>query len=263
MCFCVTHTGTSASAGLRSSSHCAKKASTSKRMSTATKQTKPVGGARSRTFSSLHFLLSGVGKSSGALKETIRAHGGTVLDEPSPDVSVNSIVVVTPKMGRTMKCLYGVAAGARFAKPSWIDACAEERRILDVDEPLDAEGKPRERHRACSRKLFRDVTTAITGNEGFVKDFTSLLAHAGAALESNPQTDRRFDFLITQSGEKPHSAWIRSAKRLGAPCIRHEWLVESILAGELLDVSDFADASVSADPPSTDRAARRTRQRLH
>jgi len=242
----------------------ATKASTSKRMSTATKQTKPGGGARSRTFSSLHFLLSGVGKSSGALKETIRAHGGTVLDEPSPDVSVNSIVVVTPKMGRTMKCLYGVAAGARFAKPSWIDACAEERRILDVDEPLDAEGKPRERHRACSRKLFRDVTTAITGNEGFVKDFTSLLAHAGAALESNPQTDRRFDFLITQSGEKPHSAWIRSAKRLGAPCIRHEWLVESILAGELLDVSDFAaDASVSADPPSTDRAARRTRQRLH
>ena len=163
-----------------------------------------------------------------------------------------------------MKCLYGVAAGARFAKPSWIDACAEERRILDVDEPLDAEGKPRERHRACSGKLFRDVTTAITGNEGFVKDFTSLLAHAGATLESNPQTDRRFDFLITQSGEKPHSAWIRSAKRLGAPCIRHEWLVESILAGELLDVSDFAaDASVSADPPSIDRAARRTRQRLH
>ena len=242
----------------------ATKASTSKRMSTASKQNKPVGGARSRTFSSLHFLLSGVGKSSDALKETIRAHGGTVLDEPSPDVSTNSIVVVTPKMGRTMKCLYGVAAGARFAKPSWIDACADERRILEADEPLDAEGKPRERHRACSGKLFRDVTTAITGNEGFVKDFTSLLAHAGAALESNPQTDRRFDYLITQTSAKPHSAWIRAAKRLGVPCIRHEWLVESILAGELLDVADFAaDASVSADPPSTNRAARRIRQRLH
>lgn len=164
-----------------------------------------------------------------------------------------------------MKCLYGIAAGARFATPAWVEACADEGRMIQIDEPLDAEGKPRERHRACLGKLFRDVTAAITGNEGFVKDFTSLLSHAGATLERNPQTDDRFDYLITQSGENPHSAWIRASKRLGVPCVRHEWLVDSILAGELLDVAAYAappNALASIPPHSSLSDASKERANL-
>jgi len=220
----------------------------SKRTKTAAgKENKPNKRSSAKMFASLHFLLSGLGKVGTATKDIIKAHGGTVLSEPSSDISVNSVIVVTPTMGRTMKCLYGIAAGARFATPAWVEACADEGRMIQIDEPLDAEGNPREHHRACLGKLFRDVKAAITGNEGFVKDFTSLLSHAGATLERNPQTDDRFDYLITQSGENPHSAWIRASKRLGVPCVRHEWLVDSILAGELLDVAAYATL---ASPPN-------------
>ena len=204
-----------------------------------------------KLFASLHFLLSGLDKPQGsATKELIREHGGFLLTAPSSDVSVNSVIVITPKMGRTMKCLYGVAAGTRFATPSWVEACVEARELIHLDEPLDDNGRPRAKHRSSAGKLFRDVKTAITGNDAFVKDFTSLLRHAGATLEPNPQTAERFDYLIIQSGEKPHSAWIRASKRLDVPCVRHEWLVESILAGELLNSDSFAvDASAAPPPP--------------
>ena len=234
-------------------------------MTAAGKENKPNKRSSAKMFASLHFLLSGLGKVGTTTKDIIKAHGGTVLSEPSSDVSVNSVIVVTPTMGRTMKCLYGIAAGARFATPAWVEACADEGRMIQIDEPLDAEGKPREHHRACLGKLFRDVTAAITGNEGFVKDFTSLLSHAGATLERNPQTDDRFDYLITQSGENPHSAWIRASKRLGVPCVRHEWLVDSILAGELLDVAAYAappNALASIPPHSSLSDASKERANL-
>lgn len=150
-----------------------------------------------------------------------------------------------------MKCLYGFSAGVKFATPEWIEACVDANTMIDIIEPLDGEGQPRKRHRATSGRLFRDIKTALTGNEGFVKDFASLLAHAGAELESNPQTTIKFDYLIVQSGEKPHSAWIRASKRLNIPCVRHEWLVESILAGEMLHPEPFIylDATPAAYVP--------------
>ena len=200
-------------------------------------------------FASLNFLLSGLPKplvtTTTAL---IREHGGNVLAEPKSSVPVNSVIVITATMGRTMKCLYGIAAGARFATPSWIEACVDARELVDLEEPLDTDGQPRNKHRSCAGKLFRDVKTAITGNDAFMKDFSALLSHAGAELELNPQTAERFDYLIIQSGEKPHSAWVRASKRLDVPCVRHEWLVDSILRGELLASEDFAVDVATAQP---------------
>lgn len=195
--------------------------------------------ATKKLFASYNFLLTGIGKSGGAVKEAIVSRGGCVLDAPCQSAPTNSVIVVTPTMGRTMKCLYGIASGAKFTTPEWVHRCVEEGEMLECEEPLDADGCRRERHRACSGKLFRGGVVAVTGNDGFVKDFKSLLNHAGAKVELNPQTEDAFDYLIIQSGEKPHSAWIRASRRLGVARVRHEWLVESILAGELLPAGDF------------------------
>ena len=201
-----------------------------------------------KVFSSYNFLLTGIGKSGGAVKEAIVSRGGCVLDAPCQSAPTNSVIVVTPTMGRTMKCLYGIASGVKFTTPEWVHRCAEEGEMLECEEPLDADGCRRERHRACSGKLFRGVVVAVTGNDGFVKDFKSLLNHAGAKVELNPQTEDAFDYLIIQSGEKPHSAWIRASRRLGVARVRHEWLVESILAGELLPAGDFTITDDAAIP---------------
>ena len=207
-----------------------------------------------RFFADAYFLLTGLGKSGSTVKETIRTHGGTILDTPTSEVPVNAVYIITPTLGRTMKCLYGFCAGVKFATPEWIGACVDANTVVDVIEPRDNEGQPRERHRSMTGRLFRDIKTALTGNDGFVKDFSSLLAHAGAELESNPQTTAKFDYLIVQSGEKPHSAWIRASRRLNVPCVRHEWLVESILAGERLALEDFIflDATPAAFVPHRD-----------
>ena len=201
-----------------------------------------------KLFSSYNFLLTGIGKSGGAVKEAIVSRGGCVLDAPCQSAPTNSVIVVTPTMGRTMKCLYGIASGVKFTTPEWVHRCVEEEEMLECEEPLDADGCRRERHRACSGKLFRGVVVAVTGNDGFVKDFKSLLNHAGAKVELNPQTEDAFDYLIIQSGEKPHSAWIRASRRLGVARVRHEWLVESILAGELLPADDFTITDDAAMP---------------
>ena len=219
--------------------------------STSEKKSVKAAGRVPRFFADAYFLLSGLGKSASSVKDAIRTHGGTILDVPSSDVPVNAVFIITPTLGRTMKCLYGFSAGVKFATPEWIEACVDANTMIDIIEPLDGEGQPRKRHRATSGRLFRDIKTALTGNEGFVKDFASLLAHAGAELESNPQTTIKFDYLIVQSGEKPHSAWIRASKRLNIPCVRHEWLVESILAGEMLHPEPFIylDATPAAYVP--------------
>jgi hypothetical protein len=182
------------------------------------------------------------------VKEAIVSRGGCVLDAPCQSAPTNSVIVVTPTMGRTMKCLYGIASGVKFTTPEWVHRCVEEGEMLECEEPLDADGCRRERHRACSGKLFRGGVVAVTGNDGFVKDFKSLLNHAGAKVELNPQTEDAFDYLIIQSGEKPHSAWIRASRRLGVARVRHEWLVESILAGELLPAGDFTITDDAAIP---------------
>ena len=203
-----------------------------------TPKPKPTTAAK-KLFASYNFLLTGIGKSGGAVKEAIVSRGGCVLDAPCQSAPTNSVIVVTPTMGRTMKCLYGIASGVKFTTPEWVHRCVEEGEMFECEEPLDANGCRRERHRACSGKLFRGVVVAVTGNDGFVKDFKSLLNHAGAKVELNPQTEDAFDYLIIQSGEKPHSAWVRASRRLGVVRVRHEWLVESILAGELLPAGDF------------------------
>ena len=219
-------------------------------------QEKAVDRRSRKMFASMNFLLSGLQKPLvAATTALIREHGGNVLAEPTSSVPVNSVIVITPTMGRTMKCLYGIAAGARFATPSWIEACVDARELVDLDEPLDADGQPRDKHRSCAGKLFRDVKTAITGNEAFMKDFSALLSHAGAEIELNPQTAERFDYLIIQSGEKPHAAWLRASKRLDVPCVRHEWLVDSILCGELLASEAFAvDAAIAQPLPQRESA---------
>ena len=247
--------GAGESTSVASNTRVSKRRSTSQSAKTPSSKTPSRSRGKENTpkptkklFASYNFLLTGIGKSGGAVKEAIVSRGGCVLDAPCQTVPTNSVIVVTPTMGRTMKCLYGIASGVKFTTPEWVHRCAEEGEMLECEEPLDADGCHRERHRACSGKLFRGVVVAVTGNDGFVKDFKSLLNHAGAKVELNPQTEDAFDYLIIQSGEKPHSAWIRASRRLGVVRVRHEWLVESILAGELLPVGDFTITDDAAMP---------------
>ena len=140
----------------------ATKASTSKRMSTASKQTKPGGGARSRTFRPALSPLRRGKVERCAQRDHSRARRHRARR------------TVARRIGQFDRRRHAedgaddemfVRRRRRRASPNPLGLTrARGRRILDVDEPLDAEGKPRERHRACSGKLFRDVTTAITGN---------------------------------------------------------------------------------------------------
>ena len=140
--------------------------------------------ATSSVFSGMTFLLSGLPARDDVeeLTRLIEDAGGTVCREvpppapetppaaldfdayaPSQDVGApmrrssvgRATRVVTPKPGRTLKCLYAAAVGAPMCTPEWV------RASLDAGRPLSPARRPRAR---CSRAATR-TTTGVSASE--------------------------------------------------------------------------------------------------
>ena len=199
----------------------------------------------SNLFSGMTFMLSGMpGKEEvDELTELIELHGGEVRSEvpppetpipftPSPPAGApmeRTLVpglrtrVITPKPGRTLKCLYAAAVGADIVTPGWVHAS------LDAGKPLSPASTPpamllsrgragqssRRRHRRMLMRddgdgdsdedrddededededspimdgdvggLFNGMVTALSGDARFLREFGVLLRHAGADVVS-------------------------------------------------------------------------------
>lgn len=164
--------------------------------------------------------------------------------------------VVTPKPGRTLKCLYAAAVGAPMCTPEWV------RASLDAGRPLSPASSPpgamlsrgdEEDDGGFRIGIFEGTVVTLSGDERFLEQFGLLLRHAGAEVipaedvvsadgEDVPEGEGPCDYVLVQSGvgvktEIP-AGLARAAKRLGVPCVRHEWAVDSLLDATLRRVAD-------------------------
>lgn len=238
----------------------------------------------SDVFAGLTFLLSGIPAKEEAdeLTDLIETHGGMVQSEvpppktpapftPSPPVGAPmsqpqappalTTRVITPKPGRTLKCLYAAAVGAPMFTPEWIHASLDAGKPLspassprgtilsgsvanDGDDDSGDEGAPATGRGDCGG-LFSGFKVVTSGDTRFVREFGLLLRHAGAEVVSveevvstedqseNEGDEGVCDYVVVQGGTRIPASLQRAAKRLGVSCVWHEWVVESLLANRL------------------------------
>jgi hypothetical protein len=244
------------------------------------------------------FLLSGMPAKEEAdeLADLIETHGGKVQSEvpspaapapfsPSPPAGApmpctpaapgTYTRVITPKPGRTLKCLYAAAVGAPIITPQWIHASLEANRTFSVASAppgLLLSGRPRQsRARAgaggsrlgasidddvspmtggAGGGLFNGIVIALSGDEKYLPEFGLLLRHAGAELVSADGLGAVYDgsaedgaglcdYVVVQGGSKMPASVQRAAKRQGVPCVWHEWVVESLLSNSLRRLTTY------------------------
>ena len=251
--------------------------------------------ARDRTvFAGVTFLLSSLESKADveALTLAIEGAGGTVardvpppeapttpaaMDEedayaPSQDVGAPmttktrrlalETMVVTPKPGRTLKCLFAAAIKAPVLTPEWVLASIDAGRALSpASSPRGAvlsrgvgmrgeeDDEEDDDQPGSEFGLFDGKVVSLSGDDRYVEQFGVLLRHAGAEVlsakeladepgEDVPEGEGPCDVLLAQAppgggGAGVPSYLARAAKRLGVPCLRHEWAVESLLKGRL------------------------------
>ena len=251
--------------------------------------------ARDRTvFAGVTFLLSSLESKADveALTLAIEGAGGTVardvpppeapttpatMDEedayaPSQDVGAPmttktrrlalETMVVTPKPGRTLKCLFAAAIKAPVLTPEWVLASIDAGRALSpASSPRGAvlsrgvgmrgeeDDEEEDDQPGSDFGLFDGKVVSLSGDDRYVEQFGVLLRHAGAEVlsakeladepgEDVPEGEGPCDVLLAQAppgggGAGVPSYLARAAKRLGVPCLRHEWAVESLLKGRL------------------------------
>ena len=100
------------------------------------------------------------------------------------------------------------------------------------------------------------VVVSLSGDTNYVKQFGLLLRHAGAEVvplddllntvgENVPMGEGPCDYVLIQTavgagkggqGNKVDRGIARASKRLGVPCVRHEWAVDSLLGKELMAI---------------------------
>ena len=100
-------------------------------------------------------------------------------------------------------------------------------------------------------RLFAGLALALSGDDGFHKQFGALLTHAGATVvDSNELIDddegeaNRCDLVVVQESALERkgfkgSTLRRAAERHGVPCVWHPWAVESLLAGDQQGADGF------------------------
>ena len=176
--------------------------------------------------------------------------------------------VLTPSFGRTLKCLYAVAVGAPVLTPDWVRDCVDAGEALALDPYLvgadvgsdAAEDGESRRARAGGPRVFDGAVVSLSGDANYVRQFGVLLRHAGAdivdaadliAAEGSdvPVGEGPCDYVLVQTvagagarrkgrSLRVEGGLARASKRLGVPCVRHEWAVDSLLANRLKDVDE-------------------------
>jgi hypothetical protein len=109
--------------------------------------------------------------------------------------------------------------------------------------------------------VFDGVVVSLSGDANYVRQFGVLLRHAGADViamtdlisaegEDVPMGEGPCDYALVQTvvdprerkgktiGRKVDGVLSRASRRLGVPCVRHEWAVDSLLANALLPVDE-------------------------
>jgi hypothetical protein len=238
---------------------------------------------RSSTFADLTFYLSGFGRDeSASLAELISRNGGVVESQipdptapapftPSPPAGAPCVDpdpaeytrVVTPAAGRTLKCLYASAIGAPLVTPAWVKESVKALKALSPGSTPPGSIISRGSHHGRSHRgegpdggnggarLFAGLALALSGDDGFHKQFGALLTHAGATVvDSNELIDddedeaNRCDLVVVQESALERkgfkgSTLRRAAERHGVPCVWHPWAVESLLAGDQQGADGF------------------------
>ena len=101
--------------------------------------------------------------------------------------------------------------------------------------------------------IFEGTVVTLAGDERFLEQFGLLLRHAGAEVisaedvvsaigEDVPEArDRAITCSQSAVGVKTElpAGLARAAKRLGVPCVRHEWAVDSLLDANARIADDY------------------------
>ena len=201
----------------------------------------------------------------------VRQIAGEDLYQPSQDVGAPMVAgrrekpgrntrVITPAAGRTLKCLYASAVNAALVTPDWVHDSIDKGAPMPlsdyrVDRTDDSDSDSDDTEENFGG-LFDGVVVSLSGDTNYVKQFGLLLRHAGAEVvplddllntvgENVPMGEGPCDYVLIQTavgagkggqGNKVDRGIARASKRLGVPCVRHEWAVDSLLGKELMAI---------------------------
>jgi hypothetical protein len=158
--------------------------------------------------------------------------------------------VITPAAGRTLKCLYAAAVGAPLLTPDWVRDSVDTGSCMALGEyRVDRDDDDDD---ASVGGLFDGVVVSLSGDVTYVRQFGLLLRHAGAEVvpvadlvstvgENVAMGEGPCDYVLVQVAASDTKTRVeggvqRASKRLGVPCVSHEWAVDSLLANKLAAV---------------------------
>ena len=158
--------------------------------------------------------------------------------------------VITPAAGRTLKCLYAAAVGAPLLTPDWVRDSVDTGSCMALGEyRVDHDDDDDD---ASVGGLFDGVVVSLSGDVTYVRQFGLLLRHAGAEVvpvadlvstvgENVAMGEGPCDYVLVQVAASDTKTRVeggvqRASKRLGVPCVSHEWAVDSLLANKLAAV---------------------------
>ena len=154
------------------------------------------------------------------------------------------------------------AIGAPLVTPAWVKESVKALKALSPGSTPPGSIISRGSHHGRSHRgerpdgnggarLFAGLALALSGDDGFHKQFGALLTHAGATVvDSNELIDddedeaNRCDLVVVQESALERkgfkgSTLRRAAERHGVPCVWHPWAVESLLAGDQQGADGF------------------------
>ncbi|KAI5071021.1 hypothetical protein GOP47_0013272 [Adiantum capillus-veneris] len=220
-------------------------------------------GTSNQIFNGVSFLLTGFSASQKKIVEDlskkVQEHGGVIMSSIPSFSSLNGqrrllkqhttshSIVLAPQKVRTLKYLYGCAAGLLIVRPNWVDEMIAKKGLL-FNHKCKGKGLQQFHVSACAERkrakdlIFSMLAAYVHGQRSYCLKLSLLIQHGAGKvvrsmkglMEVNNVEGSLIRVVVAEHQSKLSHIVKETAARSGLPIVSGDWIIDSLLNGRLL-----------------------------